>query len=286
MDLVWKHMLQLDKDIRQTSSGVAKVYYSIALAAMALYAICDVHPFVDGNGRVSRIYCNAILKCTSNLPFTTTIAGTPQQRQELVSGLRAADQAIVNIEANTTNPNEGAILQPLIEILIARLTHTMLQLHARLEEKARSSKDEEETKIARTVRERAAEGQCIICLENNPNIATLCCGQAVHLNCIAEWLANGTTCVGCRASLPRLSVQRQRTAQGEEHHVLEERPDDVLQNSASTMRRAIERAISLWIEFDLVDGIRPGVLAPNEIDGAGGIGHRPSEDDGESPDTS
>ena len=31
---------------------------------------------------------------------------------------------------------------------------------------------------------------CMICHEQGPNIATLCCGAAVHLNCMAKWLAD------------------------------------------------------------------------------------------------
>ena len=44
----------------------------------------------------------------------------------------------------------------------------------------------------------------MVCLEGAPNIATLCCGGAVHLNCLAEWLSSHETCVQCRAPLPRL----------------------------------------------------------------------------------
>jgi fido (protein-threonine AMPylation protein) len=277
MNLVWKHILHLEKNIRQTySSGVANVYYSIALAVMALYGICEVHPFADGNGRVARIYCNALLKCSMNLPFAITIAATPQQRQELVSGLRAADQSIGkvaphnNAAAADDATIEGGILQPLIDMLIARLTHAILQLISLLEEKARASKDEEETKIARIVRERSAEGQCIICLENNPNIATLCCGQAVHLNCIAEWLANGTTCVSCRAPLPRLSVQRPPTEHDDQAPLrVEALLHDPQHEGPISWRRAIERVLALQ----------------NELDGVQGIMQRASEDDMETADT-
>jgi len=221
MNLLWKYFLQLDSEVRRTSLGVSKVYYSIALAAMVLYGICEIHPFADGNGRVSRIYCNAVLKHSMNLPFAITIAATPQQRHELVSGMRAADQAIARVTRDGPTTSESSpILQPLIDMLIARLTHAILQLHTVLDEKARASRDAEEMQIARTVRERAAAGQCVICLEDNPNIATLCCGQAVHVNCIAEWLANGTTCVSCRAPLPRLNVGQVRPREGEQQQQL------------------------------------------------------------------
>lgn len=260
LEHLWNCMLQLERDLIRGSSGIAKTYYSIGLAAMVLYGICDVHPFNDGNGRVSRIYCNAVLKCSLDLPFPITICATPQQRQEYVNGVRAIHQAMKavgerlsygGLSAGSMSTNSRGALQPIIDMLIARLSHATLQLQTLLEEKARTSKDEEEARIARQVRQRSAQGQCIICLENNPNIATLCCGQAVHLNCIAEWLANGTTCVNCRTPLPRLNVQQEQAEapQGQEirnANLL----NDALQHAAVTMNQAIQRAIALRNELD------------------------------------
>jgi len=39
----------------------------------------------------------------------------------------------------------------------------------------------------------------MICHESEPNIATLCCGAAVHLNCMAKWLADAPhpSCIKC-----------------------------------------------------------------------------------------
>ena len=50
------------------------------------------------------------------------------------------------------------------------------------------SMEEQEAQAAKQFREKAAKSTCVICLEDGPNIATLCCGKAVHLNCLAEWL--------------------------------------------------------------------------------------------------
>lgn len=58
--------------------------------------------------------------------------------------------------------------------------------------------------VAKARLEKRAE-TCIVCFEDNPNIATLCCGTAIHLNCMAKWLAEAhePTCISCREPLPR-----------------------------------------------------------------------------------
>jgi len=210
-----------------TNADTSRVYHAIALAALVLYGICDIHPFRDGNGRLARIYANAILKSQLQLPFTITLVATPQQRHEYVQGLRRGHM-LLNVSQNSRphepptplpgnnndnndnqNTSEGA-LKPLIAMLLERIGCAMTQAQSLLDTKARFAQDENEARILRLARERTAnEGQCIICLENNPNIATLCCGQAVHLNCMAEWLANSgataSSCVNCRSPLPRMN---------------------------------------------------------------------------------
>jgi len=71
---------------------------------------------------------------------------------------------------------------------------------------------EQEAKIARRVRERAADEQCVVCLDDAPEVSTLCCGQVVHMSCLAEWLSNSGSCITCRKPMRRL-VQRQNRAQ-------------------------------------------------------------------------
>ena len=52
---------------------------------------------------------------------------------------------------------------------------------------------------------------CCICCDDeqgSPNIATLCCGLPVHLNCMSRWLATAEqrgaapSCPSCRAAMP------------------------------------------------------------------------------------
>jgi hypothetical protein len=95
-------------------------------------------------------------------------------------------------------------------MLLDRLSNAIHQFQALLGSKSRAAEAKKEAEIIRSYRAQAALGQCVICLDDKPNIATLCCGQAVHLNCIAEWLSNQQSCVSCRSPLPRL-VSRQPT---------------------------------------------------------------------------
>jgi fido (protein-threonine AMPylation protein) len=204
--------LLLEPNNHNGNDSVSRVYHAIALTAMVLYGINDIHPFADGNGRIARIYANFMLRELLHLPFTITLVATLQQRREYIDGLQHARASVRRLASDsndvgntsTTPASTAAAFEPLIRMLVERVAHAIVQVQAVLAERARAALDEEEARIARRVRERAAAGQCVICLDARPNIATLCCGQAVHLNCIAEWLANGTTCVGCRSPLPRM----------------------------------------------------------------------------------
>lgn len=188
-------------------------YRVLALGAIYMYGITDVHPFSDGNGRISRLSCNWVLRRFLGLPFSITLAATPHQRKEYIEALRSARTAIGLIQERGTyynhydnheNRKPAAIFQSLINLLLDRTANALQEVQRILAEKTRAASVDEEDRIARLVRERAAAGSCVICLDDNPNIATLCCGHAVHLNCMAEWLSNNSTCVSCRAPLPQM----------------------------------------------------------------------------------
>jgi hypothetical protein len=102
-------------------------------------------------------------------------------------------------------------------MLLDRIAHACNECQRVIVEKSNAATAHEEARIARQLRERAAAGLCCICLEENPNILTICCGQAIHLNCLAEWLGTASNCVACRKPLPTLQVRNpQSTTQVEE----------------------------------------------------------------------
>ena len=54
----------------------------------------------------------------------------------------------------------------------------------------------------------------MVCYETSRNLATLCCGRATHLNCLAKWLqmqpGNSHSCPTCRFELPKLELSSKR----------------------------------------------------------------------------
>jgi hypothetical protein len=94
----------------------------------------------------------------------------------------------------------------------SRAWEELEKLHQR---RSTESADEERAAAVRAHRRTSQSRSCLICLEENPNIATLCCGAACHVNCLADWLSNGSasTCVQCREPLPRLQQRPQAPLQ-------------------------------------------------------------------------
>jgi len=194
-----------------------KVYQQIGIAALLLFGISDIHPFQDGNGRTARISMNIMLKRYLGLPFPVTITATQQQRRDYVYALKQCRSRLHIISKKQRSSSRGRsnpVLGSLIEVVIDRVLHAVVQFNSLIESKTQAAAVDEKAKIARQVRESAAEGLCAICLDDQPNISTLCCGQVVHMTCLAEWLSNRGSCIGCRKPMPRL-VQRQ---QGEDRN--------------------------------------------------------------------
>jgi len=189
------------------------VYQKISIAAIVLFGVNDIHPFQDGNGRTSRIYVNIALKKLLGLPFPVTITATLEQRREYVNALKECRSRLPRIfkrqKTNSGRRSNLPAFRDLIVVVYERILHAVRQANSMIETKTRAAAVEEEARIERRARERAAEGQCVICLDNGPNISTLCCGQVVHMTCLAEWLSNQGSCIACRKPMPRL-VQRTR----------------------------------------------------------------------------
>jgi hypothetical protein len=212
----------------------ASAYKSVALAAIVLYGISDIHMFSDGNGRTSRILTNWILHRVLGLPFSITLSTNPQQRREYIDAVKQGLKVTLETKKTLYSKQKASLYEPIVHLLLDRIAHAIHECQRKLTEKSRVTLEEDEARITRKAREHAAQGHCIICLEDSPNIATLCCGQAVHLNCIAEWLANASNCVGCRAPLPPMRLRRpapttiapQQQQQQQQQQRLQEEADD------------------------------------------------------------
>ena len=171
----------------------------------------NVYSFKDGNGRTARIYMNIALKTMLGLPFPVIITATAQQRREYVNGLKDCRSRLQ--QQSSSRNRDHPFFESLIAVVLDRVLHAVVQVNSLVETRMQAAAREEEARGARRVRERAAAGQCVICLDDGPNISTLCCGQALHMTCLAEWLSNQGSCIGCRNPMPRLIQRTQRQAE-------------------------------------------------------------------------
>ncbi|XP_018959410.2 protein adenylyltransferase FICD [Cyprinus carpio] len=83
-----KHMLEL---VQWLNSEEAQHLHPVEFAALAHYKLVYVHPFVDGNGRTSRLLMNLILMQASYPPITIR----KEQRAEYYAALDTANEGDV-----------------------------------------------------------------------------------------------------------------------------------------------------------------------------------------------
>ena len=96
------------------------------------------------------------------------------------------------------------MLQQVLNRIVNRLSHTVQLFKSLLSiEESKDVEAKREDRITRNYRERAASGQCVICYDDNPNIATLCCGRASVTFKLPSGLAIR---VVCRGYLPRYDL--------------------------------------------------------------------------------
>jgi len=186
-----------------------------AAAAIAL-GILDVHPFRDGNGRLSRLVLSRVLG-ELGLPFPIVLCASYAQRKAYNKAVRAA---ICNLRS--IHGDGGLAMRQLLQNHTQRAWHQMERAWVAALDVDRPQRDQ----AIQEDRKSRREGNCCICHaggnesggdsadsddddENEaPNVATLCCGVAAHLNCMSKWLATAEqrdgnpTCPNCRAVMP------------------------------------------------------------------------------------
>ena len=191
-------------------------------AIVATAGLLDVHPFRDGNGRLCRLLLNWILQ-RAGIPFPVNICATIEQRGKYSATIKGWVKHVQQMNATNTAAGQRARLvsgragrekgHSLIELQVYPFAqHVAEQLLRAWEEFSRmrlrlvkAATDSASEAAVRAAREQKRDEACMICMEDVPNIATLCCGAAVHLNCMGKWLAEAPdpTCVSCRTPLPR-----------------------------------------------------------------------------------
>jgi len=161
---------------------------TFAKAAAAAMAVAYVHPFKDGNGRMARIAANMVLR-RAGVPFVLNICGTEEHRRRYV--------------AATVASHTAGTLSDMSSLLAEHCARAWEELERLQQRREAEAADTHLAEAVRAAREQARSATCLICLGDAPNIATLCCGAASHLNCLASWLTSGShSCVQCRSALP------------------------------------------------------------------------------------
>jgi len=97
-------------------------------------------------------------------------------------------------------PHEVALLESVFRRISAEPSF-MAQVEEALARRPVPSKpDEKEAALAaaaRRQRDIALKGPCSICLDA-PSVAMLCCGTAVHVQCLVKWMMKSKACMVCR----------------------------------------------------------------------------------------
>ena len=135
-----------------------------AAAAAVLLGLLDVHPFRDGNGRLSRLVLSRIFS-DDGLPFPLVLCASIGQRADFVAAVRAAI-----CDDRSHRGDGGRAMRRLVRGSVTAAWHEFEQrwfgsLGQELQDRA--VRDDRETRRLDT---------CVICRddEERPNLATLC----------------------------------------------------------------------------------------------------------------
>lgn len=161
-------------------------------AAVAVWFL-SIHPFTDGNGRMGRILCNWMLK-RCGYPFSLALCSTPQQRTHYIAAIKNCQ------DAGDTVAFSAFLVEVALHAWEEVNSLTKLAEANRMQTKLNDAMRD----AIRGERAAARLRGCMICLEDAPNVATLCCGAAVHINCLGDWLSStqNPMCIQCREPLP------------------------------------------------------------------------------------
>jgi len=218
-------------NIRKDPANAVRI---AAFAAAAVMGILNLLPFKAGNQRLARILLNWSLR-RAGLPFCIILYSCRGEKLEYHASIESTRQNFFLVPRGGVDDHDMTrILQttsgltPLVAYLLSRIARAATELCRLVEQKSLMASTESEARLVRLAREKTAtEGFCIICLDDNPNIATLCCGKPVHFNCLAEWLSSNASCPQCRSSLPSLSRSR-FSRQGREDPVVDYARDRIM----------------------------------------------------------
>ena len=189
-----------------------RVLAVLTYAAAVCMGILDTHPYIDGNGRLARIVVNFILYNHLHLPFPVPLFATPEERVAYTKAICKTRQNIALCPVGDVPDdllleayeNCGA-LQPMVHLILEQICKSVAVCNDQIVEKVSVHSEERDSQAARKVRERAlSTDSCPICFGMLPNVSTLCCGTAYHVQCLAQCLKINGKCPVCRYEMPCL----------------------------------------------------------------------------------
>jgi len=236
MKMLKKKMKRSNK-IKSEDSKEEKFFFhahslikGLTIASAFLYGIVEIHPFCELNSCVTQICLNWILRRHTTIPFPICVdLSSVFTLAEKTAPITKSDEMYSSFESMRSNMNSYyqrksskdlkniGIFQPIMLYLLDQIhkqtTNCMNHLSSKFD---RANAQGIDRTIRRARENSIVDGVCVICLGENPNMATLCCGNVVHMNCLAEWLSRKGSCMSCRKDLPMLKIEENEKEEEEE----------------------------------------------------------------------
>jgi Fic family protein len=157
------------------------------IAGFAVFHFLDLHPFADGNGRISRAIGNMCLQICG-LPFTVDLAPNPMSRK--MFGLAMRSDRAKKGQCFCSKSILHTVWKTWEEYRQFAISHK----EATMAKKIDTAVDEKSKKR----RADKAKEECVICFNAEPNITTICCDQVYHLHCLLKCIREKKNCPTCR----------------------------------------------------------------------------------------
>merc|ERR1719356_1499883 len=127
------------------------------------------------------------------VPFVCHLCTSAEHRDEYIAASKEAHLC------------GGRDLHRLANAIASALHRCFRQLHCIIDRLRDAAAESEGDTTVRRWREGRQQEPCLICLDDNPDMTTLCCGQAMHLGCLYRVLLTGenSRCPYCRKEIAR-----------------------------------------------------------------------------------
>ncbi len=205
---------EIQRDLALYCEAVTTLLASAArpeyVAAWAMYHLLRIHPYSEGNGRMARLLAAHVL-CLRGLPFYVAFGVDAASRERMQQAVYAADRG-GDVEALAV-----AIELEVAEAWALFSRTRRAKMAAVMANAARGTAAAlvvaappppplpPKPTVPQLLEQLKGDKSCCICLEDQPDAVSLCCGGVVHFWCLKEMFATSTNCPTCRKTLKRLA---------------------------------------------------------------------------------